>query len=58
MGLGKSLIFQLVSFEVDNSCVVVVLPLNAIISDQIEKLKAQGVGVQVFKQGSQNTLFL
>ena len=56
-GFGKSLIFQLVPFvadslhQISNSCVVVVSPLNAIIFDQIEKLKAQGIGVRVFKQG-------
>lgn len=61
-GFGKSLIFQLVPFVVDhldkvnNSCVLVVSPLNAIISDQIEKLKARGVGVQIFKQGSQEII--
>lgn len=58
-GFGKSLIFQLVPFLVDrlekvsDSCVLVVSPLNAIISDQIEKLKERGVGVTVLKEGDQ-----
>ena len=58
-GFGKSLIFQLVPFVVDrlekvsNSCVLVVSPLNAIISDQIEKLKERGVGVKVLKEDDQ-----
>ena len=52
-GFGKSLIFQLIPFVVDrlekvsHSCVLVVSPLNAIISGQIEKLKERGVGVKV-----------
>ena len=44
-GYGKSLIYQLLPFVFDelsdgeeNSCVVVVSPLNAIIEDQISKL--------------------
>ena len=55
-GFGKSLIFQLVPFVVDrlekvnHSCVLVVSPLNVIISDQIEKLKERGVGVKVLKE--------
>ena len=58
-GFGKSLIFQLVPCVVDrlekvsNSCVLVVSPLNAIISIQIEKLKERGVGVKVFKESDQ-----
>ena len=58
-GLGKSLIFQLVPFVVDrlekvsHSFVLVVSPLNAIISDQIEKLKERGVGVKVLKEYDQ-----
>lgn len=58
-GFGKSLILQLVPFLVDrlekvsDSCVLVVSPLNAIISDQIEKLKERGVGVTVLKEGDQ-----
>ena len=53
-----ALIFQLVPFVVDrlekvsNSCVLV-SPLNAIISDQIEKLKERGVGVKVLKEDDQ-----
>ena len=52
-GLGKSLIFQLVPSVVDglekvnNSRVLVDSPVNAIILDQIEKLKSRGVGVQL-----------
>lgn len=55
-GFGKSLIFQLdpstldYLTKVNNSCVLVVSPLNAIISDQIEKLQSRGIGVKVFKQ--------
>ena len=55
-GFGKSFIFQLVPFVVDrhekvsHSCVLVVSPLNAIILDQIEKLKEKGVGVKVLKE--------
>ena len=47
-GFGKSLIFQLVPFTLDyltkvnTSCVLVVSPLNAIISDQTEKLESRG----------------
>ena len=58
-GFGKSLIFQLVPFVMDrlekvsHSCVLVVSPLNAIISDQIEKLKERGVGVKVLKEDDQ-----
>ena len=58
-GFGKSLIFQLVPFVVDrlgkvsHSCVLVVSPLNAIISDQIEKLKERGVSVKVLKEDDQ-----
>ena len=58
-GFGKSLIFQLVPFVVDrpekvsHSCVLVVSPLNAIISDQIEKLKERGIGVKVLKEDDQ-----
>ena len=57
-GFGKSLIFQLVPFvdrleKVSNSCVLVVSPLNVIISDQIEKLKERGVGVKVLKEDDQ-----
>ena len=61
-GFGKSLIFQLVPFTLDyltkvnNSCVLVVSPLNAIISDQIEKLQSRGIGVKVFKQGYQGVV--
>ena len=56
-GFGKSLILQLIPFVVDrlakvsHSCVLVVSPLNTIISDQIEKLKERGVGVRVLKEG-------
>ena len=39
--------------KVSNSCVLVVSPLNAIISDQIEKLKERCVGVKVFKESDQ-----
>ena len=59
---GKSLIFQLVPFTLDyltkvnNSCVLVVSPLNAIISDQIEKLESRGIGVKVFKQRYQGVV--
>ena len=55
-GFGKSLIFQLVPFvadrleKVSHSCVLVVSPMNAIISDQIEKLKERGVGVKALKE--------
>lgn len=35
--------------KVSHSCVLVVSPLNAIISDRIEKLKERGVGVKVLK---------
>lgn len=58
-GYGKSLIFQLIPFVWDSlngvtdSCVVVVSPLNAIISDQIEKLESKGIDVKVFKHGAQ-----
>ena len=58
-GFGKSLIFQLVPFVVDrlekvsHSCVLVVSPLNAIISDQIEKLKERGVSIKVVKEDDQ-----
>ena len=61
-GFGKSLIFQLVPFTLDyltkvnTSCVLVVSPLNAIISDQIEKLESRGIGVNVFKQGYQGVV--
>lgn len=61
-GFGKSLIFQLIPFVVDhlekvnNSCVLVVSPLNAIISDQIEKLKSRGIGVKVLKKGSEDVI--
>jgi len=57
-GFGKSMIqmiFQLIPFVCDqlsgtsDSCVIIVSPLNAIISDQIEKLTSRGVGVKVFK---------
>ena len=39
--------------KVSHSCVLVVSPLNAIISDQIEKLKERGVGVKVLKEYDQ-----
>lgn len=39
--------------KVSHSCVLVVSPLNAIISDQIEKLKERGVGVKVLKEDEQ-----
>jgi len=39
--------------KVSHSCVLVVSPLNAIISDQIEKLKERGVGVKVLKEDDQ-----
>ena len=58
-GFGKSLIFQLIPFVCDSlngvsdSCVIVVSPLNAIISDQIEKLMSRGIGVKVFKHGDE-----
>ena len=39
--------------KVSHSCVLVVSPLNAIISDQIEKLKERGGGVKVLKEGDQ-----
>ena len=61
-GFGKSLIFQLdpstldYLTKVNNSCVLVVSPLNAIISDQIEKLESRGIGVKVFKQGYQGVV--
>ena len=54
--------FQLVPFTLDyltkvnTSCVVVVSPLNAIISDQIEKLESRGIGVKVFKQRYQGVV--
>ena len=32
------------------------LPLNAIISDQIENLESRGIGVKVFKQGYQGVV--
>ena len=35
---------------------MVVSPLNAIISDQIEKLESRGIGVKVFKQGYQGVV--
>ena len=56
-GFGKSLIFQLIPLLWDSmhgrtdSVVLVVSPLNAIISDQIQKLQTRGIGVRVFKQG-------
>jgi len=55
-GFGKSLIVLFLSLvdcleKVNNGCILVVSPLNAIISDKIEKLKLRIVGVQVFKQG-------
>ena len=58
-GFGKSLILQLVPILVDrlekvtHSCVLVVSPLNAIISDQIEKLKQRGVSVKLLKEDDQ-----
>ncbi|KAL9967208.1 hypothetical protein ACROYT_G025386 [Oculina patagonica] len=58
-GCGKSLIFQLIPFVWDllngvtDSCVEVFSPLNAIISDQIEKLESKGIDVKVFKHGNQ-----
>ena len=58
----ESLIFQLdpstldYLTKVNNSCVLVVSPLNAIISDQIEKLESRGIGVKVFKQGYQGVV--
>ena len=61
-GFGKSLIFQLdpstldYLTKVNNSCVLVVSPLNAIISDQIEKLESRGIGVKVFKQRYQGVV--
>ena len=61
-GFGKSLLFQLVPFTLDyltkvnTSCVLVVSPLNAIISDQIEKLESREIGVKVFKQGYQGVV--
>lgn len=61
-GFGKSLVFQLVPFtlnyltKVNTSCVLVVFPLNAIISDQIEKLESRRIGVKVFKQGYQGVI--
>ena len=39
--------------KVSHSCVLVVSLLNAIISDQNEKLKARGVGVKVLKEDDQ-----
>ena len=39
--------------KVSHSCVLVVSPLNAIISDQIEKLKERGVGGKVLKEDDQ-----
>jgi len=39
--------------KVSHSCVLVVSPLNAIISDQIEKLKERGVVVKVLKEDDQ-----
>ena len=59
-GFGKSLIFQLIPFVCDqldgttDSCVLVVSPLNAIISDQIEKLTSRGIDIVVFKQGNED----
>lgn len=56
-GFGKSLIFQLIPLVCDSmsgrtdSVVIVVSPLNAIISDQIQKLESRGIGVRVFKHG-------
>ena len=55
-GFGKSLIFQLdpstldYLTKVNNSCVLVVSPLNVIMSDQIKKLELRGIGVNVVKQ--------
>ena len=63
-GFGKSLIFQLVTFTLDyltkvnTSCVLVVSPLNAIISDQIEKLESRGIEQSRFStQTARNASF-
>lgn len=61
-GFGKSLIFQLIPFVWDllngvtDSCVLIVSPLNAIISDQIEKLKSRGIGVRVVKHEDEEAI--
>ena len=59
-GFGKSLTFQLIPFVCDqldgttDSCVLVVSPLNAIISDQIKKLTSRGIDIVVFKEGNED----
>ena len=61
-GFGKSLIFQLIPLVWDqlyglcDSCVLIVSPLNAIISDQIEKLKSRDIGVEVLKRENQDII--
>ena len=56
-GYGKSLVYELLPFIIENCIVVVIEPLNAIIKQQLDKL-GDRASVVTRGQKTENTNFL